>query len=130
MQGGSTITQQLVRNLYIGNPQRTFSRKVKEACLADQGFREQHVRRSQQILTDYLNEVFYGRHAYGARPPRSTYFSKPASKLTLVQAALLAGLPQAPTSVRPARPPARGTGSAQRGAAGDAEERLHHRLQV
>jgi penicillin-binding protein 1A len=100
VQGGSTITQELVRNLYIGNPQRTLSRKVREACLAEKVF-EKHTRK--QILTDYLNEVFYGRHAYGAQAAARTYFSKPASKLTLVQAALLAGLPQAPTVYDPLR---------------------------
>jgi penicillin-binding protein 1A len=98
VQGGSTITQELVRNLYIGNPQRTLSRKIKEACLAEKFF-QKHTRK--QILTDYLNEVFYGRHAYGAQAAARTYFSKPASKLTLVQAALLAGLPQAPTVYDP-----------------------------
>jgi penicillin-binding protein 1A len=98
VQGGSTITQELVRNLYIGNPQRTLSRKIREACLATKVF-EKHTRK--QILADYLNEVFYGRHAYGAQAASRTYFSKPASKLTLVQAALLAGLPQAPTVYDP-----------------------------
>jgi penicillin-binding protein 1A len=98
VQGGSTITQELVRNLYIGNPQRTLSRKIKEACLAEKLF--QRLTR-KQILADYLNEVFYGRHAYGAQAAARTYFSKPASKLTLVQAALLAGLPQAPTVYDP-----------------------------
>src|SRR4029079_7757135 len=58
VQGGSTITQELVRNLSIGNPQRTLSRKVKEACLAEKFFKD-HSRK--QILADYLNEVFYGR---------------------------------------------------------------------
>lgn len=98
VQGGSTITQELVRNLYIGNPQRTLSRKIREACLATKIF-QTHTRK--QILADYLNEVFYGRHAYGAQAAARTYFSKPASKLTLVQAALLAGLPQAPTIYDP-----------------------------
>jgi penicillin-binding protein 1A len=98
VQGGSTITQELVRNLYIGNNQRTLSRKIKEACLATKVF-EQKTRK--QILADYLNEVFYGHHAYGAQAASRTYFSKPASKLTLVQAALLAGLPQAPTVFDP-----------------------------
>jgi penicillin-binding protein 1A len=98
VQGGSTITQELVRNLYIGNPQRTISRKVKEACLATKLF--QKLTR-KQILADYLNEVFYGRHAYGAQAAARTYFSKPASKLTLEQSALLAGLPQAPTVFDP-----------------------------
>jgi penicillin-binding protein 1A len=98
VQGGSTITQELVRNLYIGNNQRTLSRKVKEACLATKFF-EDNTRK--KILKDYLNEVFYGRHAYGAQAASRTYFSKPASRLTLVQAALLAGLPQAPTVFDP-----------------------------
>ena len=98
VQGGSTITQELVRNLYIGSNQRTLSRKIREACLATKIF-ETHTRK--QILADYLNEVFYGRHAYGAQAASRTYFSKPASRLTLVQAALLAGLPQAPTVFDP-----------------------------
>ncbi|HEU5244483.1 MAG TPA: transglycosylase domain-containing protein [Gaiellaceae bacterium] len=98
VQGGSTITQELVKNLYIGNAQRTLSRKVKEACLAEKIFQKNS---RKQILTDYLNEVFYGRHAYGAQAASRTYFSKPASKLTLEQAALLAGLPQAPTAFDP-----------------------------
>jgi penicillin-binding protein 1A len=102
VQGGSTLTQQLVRNLYIGNPQRTLSRKVKEACLATKVFEE---KTRKQILKEYLNEVFYGRHAYGAQAAARTYFSKPASRLTLVQAALLAGLPQAPTVFDPIRNP-------------------------
>jgi penicillin-binding protein 1A len=101
VQGGSTITQELVRNLYIGNPQRTISRKVREACLAEKLFQRMQNRYGKnarkQILSDYLNEVFYGRHAYGAQAAARTYFSKDASDLTLVQAALLAGLPQAPT---------------------------------
>ena len=102
VQGGSTITQELVRNLYIGNPQRTLSRKVKEACLAEKVF-EQHSRK--EILGDYLNEVFYGRHAFGAQAAAQTYFSKSAADLTLAQAALLAGLPQAPTVYDPIRNP-------------------------
>src|SRR5215471_5188600 len=98
VQGGSTITQELVRNLYIGGDQRTLSRKIKEACLATKEF--QRLTR-KQILADYLNEVLYGRHAYGAQAASRTFFSKPASKLTLVQAALLAGLPQAPSVYDP-----------------------------
>ena len=105
VQGGSTITQELVRNLYIGNPQRTLSRKIKEACLSEKLFqREQHhygKDARKRILSDYLNEVFYGRHAYGAEAAARTYFSKDAAQLTLVQAALLAGLPQAPTVFDP-----------------------------
>ncbi len=98
VQGGSTITQELVRNLYIGNPKRTLSRKVREACLAEKIFQKLS---RKQILAAYLNEVFYGRHAYGAQAAAQTYFSKSASQLSLVQAALLAGLPQAPTTDDP-----------------------------
>jgi penicillin-binding protein 1A len=105
VQGGSTITQELVRNLYIGNPQRTISRKLREACLSEKLFQRMQHRYGRnarkQILSEYLNEVFYGRHAYGAQAAARTYFSKDASQLTLVQAALLAGLPQAPTTDDP-----------------------------
>ncbi len=104
-QGGSTLTQQLVRNLYIGDPQKTFSRKIKEACLADKLFARMQARYGpkarDQILAAYLNEVFYGRHAYGVQAASETYFSKNASKLSLSQAALIAGLPQAPTTYDP-----------------------------
>ena len=109
VQGGSTITQELVRNLYIGNPQRTLSRKVREACLSEKLFTREQNRYGKnarkEILSDYLNEVFYGRHAYGAEAAARTYFSKDASQLTLVQAALLAGLPQAPTVFDPVTNP-------------------------
>jgi penicillin-binding protein 1A len=102
VEGGSTITQELVRNLYIGNSQRTLSRKLKEACLAN---KLADVWTKNQILAAYLNEVFYGRHAYGAEAAAQTYFSEDADKLTLPQAALLAGLPQAPTTYDPASNP-------------------------
>jgi penicillin-binding protein 1A len=109
VQGGSTLTQQLVRNLYIGNPQRTLSRKVKEACLAEKLFEKMQSKYGdgarKHILEAYLNQVFYGRHAYGAEAASVTYFSKDASELSLSQAALLAGLPQAPTTYDPALHP-------------------------
>jgi penicillin-binding protein 1A len=102
VEGGSTITQQLVRNLYIGKAQQTLSRKVKEACLAE---KLSKVWTKNQILAAYLNEVFYGRHAYGAQAGAQTFFSTSAKSLTLAQAALLAGLPQAPTVYDPLRHP-------------------------
>jgi penicillin-binding protein 1A len=98
VEGGSTITQELVRNLYIGNSQRTLARKLKEACLAVKLSRTWSKRR---ILGAYLNEVFYGRHAFGAQAGAQTFFSTSATRLTLPQAALLAGLPQAPTVYDP-----------------------------
>ena len=102
VQGGSTITQQLVRNLYIGKADRTLSRKLKEACLAE---KLAGVWSKKQILAAYLNEVFYGRHAYGAQAGAQTFYSTSALKLTLPQAALIAGLPQAPSSYDPLRRP-------------------------
>jgi penicillin-binding protein 1A len=97
VEGGSTITQQLVRQLYIGR-ERTLQRKIKEACLAIKLSREKS---KHWILTEYLNTVYYGNHAYGVEAAAQTYFSKPARKLTLLQAALLAGLPQAPSIYDP-----------------------------
>ncbi|HEY7794838.1 MAG TPA: PBP1A family penicillin-binding protein [Gaiellaceae bacterium] len=97
VEGGSTITQQLVRNLYIGR-ERTVERKLKEACLALKLDRNWTKR---QILASYMNQVFYGNLAYGIEAAAQTYFSKPAAALTLPEAALLAGLPQAPSDYNP-----------------------------
>ncbi|MGH3128091.1 MAG: transglycosylase domain-containing protein [Gaiellaceae bacterium] len=103
VEGGSTITQQLVRNLYISR-ERTVQRKVKEACLATKLDRK---RSKEWILTTYLNQVFYGNRAYGIEAASRTYFSKPASKLLLSEAALLAGLTQAPSVYNPFTVPGR-----------------------
>ncbi len=101
VQGGSTITQQLVRNLYTGQ-ERTFNRKVKEACLA---IKLAHRWSKPKILNDYLNTVYYGNHAYGVEAAAQTYFSEHAKDLTLLQSALLAGLPQAPSIYDPLHDP-------------------------
>jgi penicillin-binding protein 1A len=98
VQGGSTITQQLARNLYIKRPSQTFGRKATEACLAIKLAREKS---KHWILNAYINQVFYGNRAYGVEAASQTYFSKRAKHLTLSQAALLAGLPQAPTLFDP-----------------------------
>jgi penicillin-binding protein 1A len=97
VQGGSTITQQLVRNLYTGQ-EKTFQRKIKEACLAIKLARRWP---KQKVLDEYLNTVYYGNHAYGVEAAAQTYFSKHARQLTLLQSALLAGLPQAPSVYDP-----------------------------
>ncbi len=97
VQGGSTITQQLVRNLYISN-ERTLQRKLKEACLA---IKLNDAWSKQRILETYLNQVYYGNLAYGIEAASQTYFSKPASALNLREAALLAGLTQAPSAYDP-----------------------------
>ena len=104
VEGGSTITQQLVRNLYIKHDERTLRRKIVEACLAVQLSRD-HDR--SWILTNYMNTVYYGNHAYGVEAAARTYFSRRAKKLSLLQAALLAGLPQAPSVYDPFKNPAR-----------------------
>ncbi len=101
VQGGSTITQELVRNVYLSRD-RTVQRKVVEACLAIKLARTWPKAR---ILTAYLNDVYYGNHAYGIEAAAETYFSVPASRLTLEQAALLAGLPQAPSYYDPLQNP-------------------------
>jgi penicillin-binding protein 1A len=101
-QGGSTLTQQLVRNLYLGD-ERTVARKLQEGCLAD---RLAHRWSKQHVLDSYLNTVFYGQQAYGVQAAAQTYFSTSATRLTLPQAALIAGLPQAPTVYDPLRDPA------------------------
>jgi penicillin-binding protein 1A len=100
-QGGSTITQQLVRTLYLGRT-RTVSRKLEEACLAIRLERNWTKRR---ILTAYLNDVYYGSHAFGVEAAAETFFSVHASDLDVQQAALLAGLPRAPSTFDPLQRP-------------------------
>jgi penicillin-binding protein 1A len=102
VQGGSTITQQLVRNLYIGK-ERTLRRKLVEACLA---VKLSEAWSKDRILQAYMNQVYYGNHAYGIEAAAQTYFSRHAHGLTLRQSALLAGLPQAPSEFDPFHAPA------------------------
>jgi 1A family penicillin-binding protein len=99
-QGGSTITQQLVRNVILADEKfdRSFSRKLREAVLALELTRRYS---KEQILEMYLNEVYYGNLAYGVEAAAEAYFGKQAKDLTLSEAALLAGLPQAPTLYDP-----------------------------
>ena len=106
VQGGSTITQELVRNLYLSR-EKTVQRKVVEACLAVKLARAWP---KERILTAYLNDVYYGNHAYGIQAAAETYYSVPAARLTLEQAALLAGLPQAPSYYDPLHDPAAALG--------------------
>ncbi len=99
-QGASTLTQQLVRNVSsfdIGR-QKLYTRKLREALVA---IRMEQIYSKHQILSMYLNNVYYGAGAYGVEAASETYFGIPASKLDLAQAALLAGLPQRPTDLSP-----------------------------
>jgi penicillin-binding protein 1A len=102
LQGASTITMQLVRNLYLGNDLRTFKQKVTEAKLALE-YNKLHSKR--EILTTYLNDIAYstvgGQTAVGVQAASLILFDKPVSRLNLPQAALLAGLPQAPSAYNP-----------------------------
>jgi penicillin-binding protein 1A len=104
LQGGSTITMQLVRNLYLGGDQHTFKQKIIEAKLALE-YEKRHSKHS--ILTSYMNSVPYGtvggQTAIGVQAAARIFFDKPASQLNLQQSALLAGLPQAPSQYNPFR---------------------------
>ncbi len=106
VQGGSTITQQLVRALYIKDPKRDYSRKIREAKLA-QELEDEHSKR--WILHQYLNDIPYGtvggRTALGVEAAAVTFFDKHVKDLDLDEAALLAGLPQAPSQYNPFRNP-------------------------
>ena len=97
MQGGSTIEQQLVRNLYL-SPQQSITRKLTEGCLAVQLARKWS---KQRILAAYLNDIYFGNRAYGVEAAARAYFGVHARDLDLEQAALLAGLPQAPSAYDP-----------------------------
>jgi len=106
LQGGSTITQQLVRALYIDDPERNIQRKIREAKLASELEQE---RSKKWILQNYLNDVPYGtvggRTAIGVEAAAETFFDKHARNLTLAEAATLAGLPQAPSQYNPFQNP-------------------------
>jgi penicillin-binding protein 1A len=101
VQGGSTITQQFVKNSCVTSA-RTISRKLKEAALAWQ--LEQRWTKLR-ILTAYLNTIYFGNGAYGIQRAAQTYFNRAASKLTLPQAALLAGIPADPSRFDPVANP-------------------------
>jgi len=103
VQGASTLTMQLARNLFL-SPDRSFHRKIEEALLAIQIERRFT---KPQIFTLYANQIFLGHGAYGFEAASQYYFSKPAKQLTLEEAALLAGLPKAPTYYSPVLHPDR-----------------------
>jgi penicillin-binding protein 1A len=102
LQGGSTITQQLVKQLYLTS-QRTVSRKIKEAVIADRLARQYT---KDQILQAYLNTIYLGNGAYGIEAAANLYFGIPASQLNLAQSALLAGMISNPSGYDPILQPA------------------------
>src|SRR5205085_4017439 len=96
-EGGSTITQQYVKNVMI-DPKKTVHRKIREAVMA---FQIERTRTKEAILEGYLNRIYFGNGSYGVQAAAHLYFNKPASALTLAEGALLAGLIQAPESYDP-----------------------------
>ena len=97
-QGGSTLTQQLARMLFL-KPEQTFRRKAQELLLAR---RLEHELGKDDLLELYLNRIYFGDHAYGLAAASQAYFAKAPSQLTVSEAALLAGLPKAPSRLSPA----------------------------
>jgi len=101
VQGASTLTMQLARNLFL-SPDRSFHRKIQEALLAIQIERRFT---KEQIFTLYANQIYLGHGVYGFEAASEFYFSKPARQLTLEEAALIAGLPKSPANYSPINHP-------------------------
>jgi len=99
VQGGSTITQQVVKSLLL-TPERSIQRKIKEAILA---YRLERSLSKEEILYLYLNQIYFGHGAYGVQVAAQNYFGHDVSEVDLAEAALLAGLPRAPSRYSPAR---------------------------
>lgn len=97
VEGGSTVTMQLVKNLFL-TPEQSMSRKVAEAVLS---LRLEQIFTKDQILEMYLNQVYWGHNTYGAETAAQSYFNKSAADLTLAESAMMAGLIQAPESYSP-----------------------------
>ena len=98
-QGGSSITQQLAKNAFL-TPERTFSRKVKEAILT---YQIERTYTKDEILERYLNEIYYGSGSYGIKNAAEQYFKKDVKDLNIAESALLAGIPNRPTKYDPNR---------------------------
>ena len=111
VQGGSTITQQLIKNRYFPNPENTIERKLMEARLAWALEQEQT---KDEILTEYLNTVYFGAGAHGIEAAADTYFSTTTTALTLPQAALLVGILRSPEAASPFTEPQRALTERQR----------------
>ena len=103
VQGGSTITQQVAKTLLLTN-EKTFGRKIRDILLALQMEKDLT---KEDILYLYLNQIYFGQSAYGIEMAAQTYFKKPAKKLTIAEAAMLAGLPKAPSEYSPVKNPLR-----------------------
>ncbi len=102
-QGASTITMQVARNVYLSS-EKTFTRKIYEILLT---FKLEHMLTKDQIFEIYLNQIFLGQRAYGFAAASETYFGKPIKNITIAEAAMLAGLPKAPSAYNPVSNPKR-----------------------
>lgn len=102
-QGASTITMQVARNVYLSS-EKTFTRKIYEVLLT---FKLEHFLSKDQILEIYMNQIFLGNRAYGFAAASEAYFGKPLKSVTIAEAAMLAGLPKAPSAYNPISNPKR-----------------------
>lgn len=102
-QGASTITMQVARNVYLST-EKTFTRKIYEILLT---FKLEHLLSKNQILEIYMNQIFLGNRAYGFSAASEIYFGKPLKEITIAEAAMLAGLPKAPSKYNPISNPQR-----------------------
>ena len=102
-QGASTITMQVARNVYLTS-EKTFTRKIYELLLT---YKLEHLLSKDQIFEIYLNQIFLGHRAYGFAAAAETYFGKPIQSLSIAEAAMLAGLPKAPSAFNPINNPKR-----------------------
>jgi penicillin-binding protein 1A len=102
-QGASTITMQVARNVYLSS-EKTFTRKLYEVLLT---FKLEHLLSKDQILEIYMNQIYLGNRAYGFAAAADAYFGKPMRDLTVAEAAMLAGLPKAPSAYNPINNPTR-----------------------
>ena len=102
-QGASTITMQVARNVYLSS-EKTFTRKIYEVLLT---FKLEHNLSKDQILEIYMNQIYLGNRAYGFAAACETYFGKPLKDITVAEAAMLAGLPKAPSAYNPIKNPKR-----------------------
>ena len=121
-QGGSTLTQQLAKNLFL-TQERTASRKIQEAILA---LWLERTYSKDEILELYLNRVYFGSGAYGVEAAAQRYYGKSARNVSLAEAAVLAGLVQAPSRLAPNRNPEAAQNRAERVIARHVRDRLHH----
>jgi penicillin-binding protein 1A len=102
-QGASTITMQVARNVYL-TAEKSYTRKIYEVLLT---FKLEHMLSKEQILEIYMNQIFLGQRAYGFASAAQIYFGKPLKEVTIAEAAMLAGLPKAPSAYNPIRNPKR-----------------------